>query len=311
MDEILSSAVAAARPLTSRGRCADYIPALAGTDPSLVGLALVDREGRAWTAGDARARFSLQSVSKAIALALVIEERGEEAVFSRVGREPTGDPFNSIIRLESSRLGKPYNPLINAGAIVVSSLLPGRAPAERVDALRAFMSRALRGSGAPGWEYAPAVDEAVYESERATGFRNRSIAWFLKELGILEGEVDEALDSYFLQCSISVDALALAAFGAVLAFDGELPRGGRLVSRRTARIVKSLMMSCGLYDGSGDFGVEAGLPAKSGVGGGIMACAKGRYGIGTFGPALDDRGNSVAGVAMIAALSERLELFAL
>jgi glutaminase len=171
------------------------------------------------------------------------------------------------------------------------------------------MARGLGEGGRPGSP--PEVDEEVYRSESETGFRNRSIAWFLKELGILEGEVDLALESYFRQCALRVSALDLAKLGAAFAFDGALPGGGRLMAPRTARTVKSLMMSCGLYDGSGDFGVEAGIPAKSGVGGGIMAAARGRYGIGSFGPALDGRGNSVAGVAMLTRLSAELGLFSL
>jgi len=303
MQDLLETLVAEARLLTPQGRVADYIPALASADPLQAGIALVDGEGRLSSAGDAASLFSIQSVSKVISLALVLETRGEEAVFSRVGREPTGDPFNSIIRLETSRLGKPYNPLINAGAIVVSSLLPGRDSRERVEGLLAFMAGIL---GAK-----PGVDEAVFESERTTGSRNRSIGWFLKHLGILEGEVDEALDTYFRQCSIKVDARDLAVLGAVFAFDGLLPGGGRALSARTARIVKSLMLTCGLYDGSGDFGVEAGLPAKSGVGGGIVASAKGRFGIGSFGPSLDEQGNSIAGVSMLTRLSSELGLFSL
>lgn len=310
MTSLLAELVIDGRRLTDRGKPASYIPALAEVPPGLVGLALADGDGRIEEAGDSRHAFSIQSVSKVLALALVLESKGEEAVFSRVGREPTGDPFNSIIRLETSRLGKPFNPLINAGAIVVSALLPGSNAAERIGNLLAFIREALAASD-DGRSSAPAVDAAVARSEYDTGFRNRSIAWFLRELGLVDGDVDEALTTYFSQCAIKLDAASLARLGALFAFDGNLPGGRRLLSRRNARIVKSLMMTCGLYDGSGEFGVEAGLPAKSGVGGGILAAAKGRFGIGTFGPALDARGNSVAGVAMLSALSRELDLFEL
>ncbi len=310
MQDLLDRLVSEARKLTVSGRPASYIPALAGVDPSLVGMAVADGEGRLVESGDSRQPFSIQSVSKVLALALVLETRGEEAVFSRVGREPTGDPFNSIIRLETSRLGKPFNPLINAGAIVVSSLLPGKNAEERIRGLLSFVRQVLDdwddGSSAP-----LAVDRDVARSESETGFRNRSIAWFLKERGLLEGDVDEALATYFSQCAIRMDAAAMARIGAAFAFDGLLPGGRRLMAARHARIIKSLMMTCGLYDGSGDFGVEAGLPAKSGVGGGILAAARARFGIAAFGPALDERGNSVAGISMLAGLSRELDLFEL
>lgn len=299
--------MAEARAVAREGRVADYIPALARADPGAVGAAVTLVDGRTWEAGDSRAKFSLQSVSKALALAYVIDARGEEAVFSRVGKEPTGDPFNSIIRLEASSLKKPYNPMINAGAIVVSSLMPGGTGAERAAGFRDYAARLLGCAEL-------SCDDEVYRSESATANKNRSIAWFLKELGLIEGSVDEALDGYFRQCSTLVDALALSRFGACLALDG-LPSGGggrgRVMSLRAARVAKGLMASCGLYDGSGAFSVEAGIPAKSGVGGGIVASARKRLGIGTYGPALDARGNSAAGLHIIEALSAELDLFAL
>ncbi|MBN1242192.1 MAG: glutaminase A [Spirochaetales bacterium] len=302
---LVERVVAEARPLAREGSVASYIPALAAADPARVGLALVDADGRSHQAGDSRDRFTMQSVSKPIALALAMESAGEEAVFSRVGKEPTGDPFNSIIRLETSERRKPFNPLINAGAIVVSSLLPGSDAAEKGEAFRAFAGR-LAGRATLD------RDEEVFRSERETGARNRSIAWFLAELGLLACPVEDALDVYFRQCAALVDALDLARIGAVLALDGLEPgTGERLMAQRSARVVKALMFSCGLYDESGEFGVDAGLPAKSGVGGGLMAAAPGRCGIGAFGPALDRRGNSVAGLAMVRSLSAELGLYAL
>jgi glutaminase len=308
MKEILERLVAEGRASAREGRVADYIPALARADSGAVGAAVTLVDGRTWEAGESRAKFSLQSVSKALALTYVIDARGEDEVFSRVGKEPTGDPFNSIIRLEASSLKKPYNPMINAGAIVVSSLMPGATGAERAAGFREYAATVL-GCGEL------AYDEEVYRSESATANKNRSIAWFLKELGLIEGGVDEALDGYFLQCSTLVDARALARFGACLALDGLAPgsaaAGERLMSVRAARVTKGLMASCGLYDGSGAFSVEAGIAAKSGVGGGIVATARARLGIGTYGPALDARGNSAAGLHIIKALSKELELFAL
>lgn len=305
MEELLARLVAEGRLLAKRGRPASYIPALADADPRLVGLALADGEGRLHEAGDSRVRFTIQSVSKAFALAYVLEARGEAAVFSRVGKEPSGDPFNSIIRLETSGSKKPFNPMINAGAIVVASLLPGRGPGEKAAGLLAFAGRAVGRAGV-------GLDEAAYASEAATASRNRSIGWFLKELDLIDGEVDSCLDAYFRQCAILLDAADLARAGSLLAFDGVAPWSGeRVLSVRSARTVKSLMATCGLYDGSGEFGVDAGIPAKSGVGGGIMAAAKRRLGVGTFGPALDARGNSVAGIHILERLSKELDLFSL
>jgi len=293
---------AASRSCAGDGCVATYIPALARANPQALGLAIVTAQGETLAAGDARTRFTMQSISKVLALAYVMTELGEEAVFSRVGKEPTGDPFNSIIRLETSAHGKPFNPLINAGAIVISGLMPGSSPEDKSARFRGFVG-ALLGRGDV------CMDEEVYESEKSTAARNRSIAWFLKELDILPGEVEETLDVYFAQCAVSVDAVDLAHIGAILCADGIDPIGGsRVLAARTARVCKSLMVTCGLYDGSGEFAVDVGVPAKSGVGGGIMATVRDRMGIGIYGPALDERGNSSAGLEALRRLSDEFNL---
>ena len=298
LTRIHGQALAAAR----LGRVATYIPALAAADPAALGLAIVCADGQICTAGDARTPFTMQSISKVLALAYVMTERGEEAIFSRVGKEPTGDPFNSIIRLETSAKGKPFNPLINAGAIVVSGLMPGSTAQERDNGFRAFVAGLVGRATVQR-------DEAVYQSEKTTAARNRSIAWFLKELDILPGEVEDTLDTYFGQCAVLVDAVDLARIGAILCLDGVDPVGGtRLLAARTTRVCKSLMVTCGMYDGSGEFAVNVGVPAKSGVGGGIMATVRDRMGIGAYGPALDDRGNSSAGLEALRRLSDELDL---
>lgn len=301
-NDLLGSVLEEVRPLLAAGRVADYIPALAEASPESIGLAVTTADGEHFAAGDARARFTVQSVSKVLSLAYVLKEVGEDAVFGRVGKEPTGDPFNSIIRLETSSLGKPFNPMINAGAIVVAGLLPGKSPDERVRRLCRFVGEIVGRNDVE-------VDERVFKSERDTAARNRSIAWFLEDLGLLGIPVDEALDTYFRQCSITLDAVELSRVGAFLARDGLAPLcNGRLVEPRAARIVRSLMMTCGLYTGSGAFGIDAGVPAKSGVGGGIVAAVRNRMGIGVYGPALDANGNSIAGVQAITRLSAMLDL---
>lgn len=302
MQEALERIYKESIPATMRGVVAQYIPALAKANASALGVAIVDEQGRTFMAGDAQVRFSIQSISKVLALAYVMTDQGEDAVFSRVGKEPTGDPFNSIIRLETSASRKPFNPLINAGAIVVSGLMSGSSPDDRGARFRAFVATL---TGRPNIER----DDEAYISEKASAARNRSIAWFLKELGILPGEVEETLDQYFRQCAVSLDVVDLARIGAVLALDGIDPvLKERVLSARTARVCKSLMVTCGLYDGSGEFAVNVGIPAKSGVGGGIMASVRDRMGIGVYGPALDERGNSAAGLEILRRLSAEFDL---
>jgi glutaminase len=291
-----------ALPSAKLGKTADYIPALSGADPKALGLALCDANGTVTQCGEAERRFTIQSISKVLALAYVMSEKGEDAVFSRVGKEPSGDPFNSIIRLETSAKRRPFNPFINAGAIVVSSLMPGTGAMERNEGFMAFVRRLVH---AP----ALAMDEAVFLSERESAARNRSIAWFLKELKLIEGEVEDSLDGYFMQCALAMNAIELARLGAVLAMDGIDPVGGqRALSARASRVIKSLMVTCGMYDGSGEFAVDVGIPAKSGVGGGIVAAVRERFGIGVYGPALDERGNSLAGIEALKRLSGALDL---
>lgn len=302
MLELLEITCRASLPAAARGAVADYIPALSHADPAALGIAIIDARGELFSVGDARTRFTMQSISKVLALAYIMTELGEDAVFSRVGKEPTGDPFNSIIRLETSASRKPFNPLINAGAIVVSGLMPGSTLEERVAGFFSFVGGLLDRADVTR-------DDIVYESEKATAARNRSIAWFLKELDILPGQVEETLDIYFSQCAVSVDAIDLARVGAILGLDGIDPiRRTRILAPRTARVCKSLMVTCGMYDGSGEFAVDVGIPAKSGVGGGIMATVRDRMGIGVYGPALDERGNSAAGLEALRRLSNQLDL---
>jgi glutaminase len=302
MRHILEHIHEASLPTARQGTVASYIPALAKADASLLGIAVVTAEGASFAAGAADTRFTMQSISKVLALAYVMTECGEEAVFSRVGQEPSGDPFNSIIRLETSAARKPFNPFINAGAIVVSGLMPGTSPEDKGARFRSFVGRLIGRDDV-------ARDEEVYLSEKSTAARNRSIAWFLKEMDILPGEVEDTLDVYFRQCAVSVDARDLARIGAILSTDGTDPVSGScLLAPRTTRVIKSLMVTCGLYDGSGEFAVDVGIPAKSGVGGGILATVRDRMGIGIYGPALDQRGNSVAGLEALRRLSDELDL---
>lgn len=295
--ERLEELVRAIRPECEEGRVATYIPELGKANPKALGVALAFPDGSLLSAGDAETRFTLQSVSKVVSLVAALETLGEERVFEKVGREPTADPFNSIMRLEMVKPHRPQNPLINAGALVVLSLLPPRDATARYLFVQDW---ARRLSGNPDLT----AHEPTYLSEKGTGDRNRALAYFMHGVGTLEGDVEDILDSYFHQCALYGTARELAHLGLVLARDGVSPKGERILSARHARLVRALMATCGLYDGSGDFAVRAGIPAKSGVGGGIVAAVPSRMGIGTFGPALDERGNSLGGLRLMEELSE-------
>ncbi|NMB00775.1 MAG: glutaminase A [Firmicutes bacterium] len=282
---------------TERGQLPSYIPELKKGNPKHAGIALQTTTGL-YEAGDTQVRFTLQSISKVISLLVALEQRGAEAVFAKVGSEPTGDSFNSIVKLETSEQ-KPLNPMINAGAIAVCSLIPGDSVEERfaliTDLLEKILDRPID------------IDESVYQSEKETGHRNRALAYFLKDINCLEGNVEEVLDLYFRQCSILVNCADLARIGMFLATKGINAAGNPLVSAQAVRLVSTFMVTCGMYNGSGEFAIQVGIPAKSGVAGGILGVVPGRYGVATFGPALDRKGNSVVGISMLKRLSEVLE----
>ncbi|WP_374315651.1 glutaminase A [Microbacterium sp.] len=293
--ELLAEVLEEIRPIDS-GAPAAYIPELATADPDLLAFAVVGPRGRVRSVGDDRAEFTIQSISKPFVLALALEEHGLDAVLGRVGAEPSGEPFNAI-SLEPIT-GRPANPMINAGAIATSALVPGDdvelRTARIADLLSAFAGRSL-------W-----VDEAVYSSESLTGERNRALAHLLKSHGVIDGPVDVAVETYFRQCSLLVSVRDLAIMAATLAFGGVNPvTGERVVGERVARDVLSIMSSCGMYDFSGEWLLRVGLPAKSGVSGGLMAVAPSQFGVAAFSPRLDQHGNSVRAVALVEAASER------
>lgn len=289
------------RPFTDLGQVATYIPELGKANSRILGAALIDVEGNLIAAGDFDYSFTIQSISKVLTLALALMEIGEERVFSKVGKEPTGDPFNSIIKLETLRPGRPLNPMINAGAIAVTSMIPGRDVEERFQKIIGMIQRLI------GKEVR--YDHNVYLSEKATGHRNRALAYFMLNEGVIEGDVEEVLDLYFHQCSIRLTVVDLARIGAVLANAGRcIITGQELIPARIARILKTFMVTCGMYNSSGEFAINVGIPSKSGVGGGILATVPGKMGIGVVGPALDDKGNSVGGIRVLEAISAELGL---
>jgi glutaminase len=276
------------------GEVASYIPELTRADPDWFGIALVTVDGHIYQVGDSHQEFTIQSISKAITYGLALEDKGVEAVLAKVGVEPSGEAFNSI-SLEKDT-GRPFNPMINAGAIATTGLIEG---ADADDKLARILRRFEKFVG-----HRVAVDDEVYRSERDTGHRNRAIVHLLRNANIVEGVPEEVVDLYFRQCSIRVTARDLAVMGACLANNGVNPITS-VIAQKSAYVDKvlSVMTTCGMYDYSGNWVYSVGMPSKSGVGGGIMAVLPGQFGLGVFSPLLDRKGNSCRGVRVCESLS--------
>ena len=305
MFDLLETLVKENKKYIKYGHVATYIPALAQVDENQLGVAIVDLRNnnyKEYFAGDYNQVFAIESTSKVITLIMAMMDNSLEYVFKKIGMEPSGFAFNSILNMEINNKPVPSNPFINAGAIVVNSLVKGKDSNERTKRILEFTKKLTNN---------PDIDviEDIYLSEKRTGDINRSLAYHMKGCNIVDGDVEDILDSYFRQCSISVTAMDLAKIGSVLANKGICPWSNeRLIPMDICTIVKSIMVTCGLYDESGDFAVHIGIPAKSGVGGGILGAVPNKMGIGIFGPALDSMGNSIAGVKMLQQLSKNLDL---
>lgn len=294
--DILQDVYAEIQPHIGDGKVADYIPALARIDPHKFGMAVITVDGEIFTVGDADEAFSIQSVSKVFTLTQALGRIGS-GIWSRVGREPSGTPFNSIIQLEHEH-GIPRNPFINAGAIVVADiLLAGHQPRETLGEILQFVRYLAN-------DDTVYIDDDVAKSEQATGFRNAALANYMRAFGNIHNPVDLTLGVYYHQCSIAMTCLQLARSGLFLANGGRDPLSGQtVVARDRARRINALMITCGHYDASGDFAFKVGLPGKSGVGGGILAIAPGKAAIAVWSPGLNANGNSAAG-------TRALEMFA-
>ncbi|CDO37458.1 glutaminase [Novosphingobium sp. KN65.2] len=281
-----------------RGKVADYIPPLACVPVEKFGLAVVMADGTVHCAGDAEEPFSIQSISKVFALTLVLGAVGDQ-VWKRVGREPSGSAFNSIVQLETEQ-GIPRNPFINAGAIVLCDvLLGGLQPREAIGQMLRFV-RELAGDDSI------AIDEVVARAEQETGFRNMALANYMRAFGNIHAPVDLVLGTYFHFCALTMTCRQLALAGRFLMADGRNPVSGHsVVNPRRARRINALMMSCGHYDNSGDFAYRIGLPGKSGVGGGILAIAPGIASIAVWSPGLNRSGNSHLGQLALERLVQR------
>lgn len=280
------------------GNVASYIPELFNADKNHLGICIFTKEGEIYEAGDTTIRFTIQSISKVISLAAALQHCGFDKVFEKIGMEPSGDAFNSLLKLDMSS-DYPYNPMINSGAIAVASYLISEAD----------FSQMLLYTKKLCMDPDIVLDEKVYNSEMSHSARNRAIAYLLESKGIVENDVEKSLDLYVKMCSLSITAGSLAGLGLVLANGGIHPKTGeRLLDSKVVRVVKTIMLTCGMYDGSGEFAVQVGMPSKSGVGGGILSLVDKRMGIGIYGPSLDEKGNSIAGRYMLKYLSDTLHL---
>ena len=281
------------------GKVADYIPELAKADPDAFAISLCTADGQVYEVGDFDREFTIQSISKPFVFGMGLNDLGRDFVGTRVGVEPTGDAFNSIVLDNSSK--RPHNPMVNAGAIAMASVIKGNGPTERLnhllDTLANYTGHRVN------------VDMSVFMSERTTGHRNRAIAHLMLNFGMIGSNVEEALDLYFQQCSALVNCRDLSVMAATLANKGVNPlTGATAIQSQYIKDVLSVMYTCGMYDYSGEWLYEVGLPAKSGVGGGIIAVVPQQLGIAVYSPRLDARGNSVRGIAVCKELSQRFDL---
>jgi glutaminase len=283
------------------GRVADYIPELAKADRRWFGIAIATTDGQVFEVGDCGQLFTIQSISKPFVYGLALEDHGLEHVLTKVGVEPTGEAFNAIVLDESSN--RPFNPMVNAGAIATADLIQGKDFPERVSRLLAMFGKYC------GREVY--IDNSVFMSERLTGHRNRAIGHLMLNFGMVGERVEESLELYFQQCSVMVNCRDLAVMGATLAAGGLNPlTQARAIEQRYVKYLLSVMLSCGMYDYAGEWAYRVGIPSKSGVGGGIVGVVPGQFGIGIFSPPLDAKGNSVRGIRVCQELSDRFGLHA-
>ncbi|MDZ7280135.1 glutaminase B [Pantoea eucrina] len=295
---LLEELVHDVRPLTGAGHVADYIPALAEVDPHQLGIAIVTPEGKCYQAGDATTRFSIQSISKVLSLSVALTLYEDAEIWQRVGKEPSGQAFNSLVQLELEQ-GKPRNPFINAGALVMCDLLESRLTAPRQRMLEIVRRLARQ----PDIQY----DRTVARSEYEHSARNAAIAWLMKSFGNFHNDVSKVMETYFHYCALSMSCEELARTFLYLANQGRSQQDEwAVITPRQARQVNALMMTSGMYDGAGEFAWRVGMPAKSGVGGGIVAVVPGEMSIAVWSPALDHSGNSLAGTALLEKLTERM-----
>ncbi|SHE78708.1 L-glutaminase [Kaistia soli DSM 19436] len=300
LQSVLDEIATDLKTASERGAVASYIPELAKVDPGQFGIAVLTPDGVVHSAGDANVAFSIQSISKVFTLTLALGQVGD-ILWNRVGREPSGNPFNSIVQLEYEH-GIPRNPLINAGALVVTDvILAGYKPREAIGLILSFM-RSLAGDDSI------IIDVDVARSEEETGFRNRALANYMKAYDNIRHPVEMTTGVYFHQCAIAMSCRQLAVAGSFLAGQGRHPlTGNKVVSAERARRINAVMLTCGHYDGSGEFAFRVGIPGKSGVGGGILAIVPGKASIAVWSPGLNKVGNSLLGSRALERLAKAMD----
>lgn len=303
MRELLETLVGECRPYTADGNLASYIPELLKYNKDDLGIYLIRNDGKEFFAGNSDRVFTIQSICKPLILLLALMDNGEDYVRNKIGVESTGKPFNAIMDFaQGQELKDHINPMVNIGAIAMCSMIDGR---DKDEKFNRFLNLTKKLSGNESLD----INQDVFESERKTGDRNRALAYMLKSYGLIEGNVDEILEIYFKACSIEVTCKDLANIAFVLANHGRSKSTGeKLVSHKYTRFVNAILMICGMYDGAGDFATRVGMPAKSGVGGGILSVAPTMMGIGIYGPSLNTTGNSCAGIKLLEKLSSTLYL---
>lgn len=282
------------------GRLASYIPELTKANENWFGVSIVTTEGKIYEIGDTDQSFTIQSISKVFAYGQALEDRGRAELLDKVGVEPTGDPFNSLIRLDEDSK-RPFNPMINAGAIATTSLIRGTDPTDKLNRLLDMFERYVG--------HDVVIDMPTFISERSTGHRNRAMAHLMLNFDMIEHDIDSALDLYFQQCAVIVNCHDLAMMAATLANQGRQPITGKVALKEEyVRDLLSVMYTCGMYNRAGEWAYRVGIPAKSGVSGGIIAVVPGKAGIATFSPLIDKNGNSVRGLEVFEALSKEYGL---
>jgi len=300
MNQVLEKILENCRRYTLEGHVASYIPELAKADREKIGIYAATEEAD-YFAGDWEQNFTIQSIVKPVFLMLAAMDNGISVVKAHVGVEATGKPFSAIDYGDSVILREHINPMVNIGAIAVCGMVKAKDNKERFERLMDFTRKITEN---PSLE----IDRQVYKSERETGNKNRALGYLLKNSGMIYGSVEELLDVYFAMCSVRVNCRDLANIGLMLARHGKNRKGEQVIPKEDAVFLNAVLTTSGMYDGSGEFATTVGIPAKSGVGGGIMADCPGRMGIGIYSPALDKKGSSVAGIKMLEALSKEWEL---
>lgn len=302
MNTLLQGIIETCHPYTAQGKAANYIPELAKANPEKLGICVVTGNEELHFAGDYHESFTMQSVIKPLILLLALMDSGIDRVRSLVGVEATGKPFDAFNYSDQALTGAHINPMINTGAIALCTLIQGDTYQKKFSRL---LELARKIADNPSME----VDEAVFQSEKTTGNKNRALAYMLKAYGMIHDPVEDIVDCYFRACSIKANCEDLARIAFLFAHHGkDIRTGKQLFDPAFAKYVNATLMTCGMYDGSGEFALNVGIPAKSGVGGGIMGVVPKRMGIGVYSPALDKKGNSLAGVKVLELLSQTMDL---